>query len=343
MTLRPAVDRHRENAAESLRQALDLIRPRALTVSLLRGTGILLRLLLKAMRAGFRKATSPPAPKRPPAKASVTKSDTPPGDAQEAGEEPAAEPSGRRARAGGDRLQNAALTLLVLLVAAGALKSVGSALLYLLRPYATIVVTVLTLVWFAAALTADAVTRPEVDHDEAAGEDPTEDDQEDADDEPEGAEEGDVEKEPQAAPPWPVQRDLLRKFVEHRVTAGASGFREGVKGRGARVDDLLAEQQQHGGLIGLDRKGMIALLEKAGITVREQMKFSVHEDTPAGLKWKPKNVPGVHIEDLAKDLGRNPNLPGHLVPDLTPGAPPLLAEKTPENVIPIPLARASGE
>ncbi|MXM66779.1 hypothetical protein GR925_25940 [Streptomyces sp. HUCO-GS316] len=333
---------------QGLHQARDLIQPRALAVSLLRGSWVLLRLLLIAARTGMRKATSStaapaaaPARKGPPAKVSVTKTDAPPSDSedadQEAGEEPPAKPRtgkvAQAARRGGDGLQNAALALVVLLVAGGFLSSLGAALLYLLRPYMTIVVTVLTLTWFLAALTADAVTRPEVDHDEDAGEYPTEEEPEDVEEEPE-----DVEEIPQEDP-WPAQRELLRAFVEDRVTAGAAGHTKGVKGRGARLDDLLAEQQANGGLIGLDRNAFRDLLERAGITIREQMKFRVLEDTENGPKWRQKTPPGVHIEDLARDLGRTPRLPAHLVPDLTPTPARIPAQDSP----PIPLPRAAGE
>ncbi|TFV33171.1 hypothetical protein E4K10_30285 [Streptomyces sp. T1317-0309] len=60
---------------------------------------------------------------------------------------------------------------------------------------------------------------------------------------------------------------------------------------------------------------MTGLLERCGITVREQMKFRVG--------GKQKNTPGVHIEDLARDLGHAPRLPAHLVPDLTPTPTPV--------------------
>lgn len=341
----------------AVRQALDLIQPRALGWSFLRGSWVLLCLLAGLIRSGLRRATSstaapaapPPAPKGPPAKVSIRKTDAPPAegeeDAEEAGEEPPAKTvKGKAAkvaaaaRAGGDSLQNGALLIIVLLVIGGGLSSVTAALLYLLRPYMTIVGSALILIWFFAALTADAVTRPEDDHEEDAGEDLHEEET--------GEDVEEVEADAPETPaedPWPAQRDLLRKYVEHRVTACASGLKQGLKGRGARVDDLLAEQQENGGLIGFDRKAMITLLEKAGIRVREQMKFRVQEETEAGWKWVQKNVPGVHIQDLAEDLGRNPNMPAHLVPDHAPGAPPVLPEETPRNVVPIPLARAAGE
>lgn len=358
MSLRAKVD---EYAGEGLRQALDLIQPRALLLGILRGTWVLLCLLLRLGRDGVRWATSPPAPaapapparKGPPPKVSVSKEDGPPPAGQEggeeggeeAGEEPPAKPPkaqtyrpAQAARAAGGWLQNAALTALVLIVEGGSLSSVAAVLVYLLRPYATIITSVLTLLWITAALTADAITRPVNDHDEDAGEEPVDEDLEDPSDE--------VDEDPEETEqedPWPTTRELLRTFVEHRVTACASGLKDGVKGRGARVDDLLTEQQENGGLIGYDRKAMITLLGMAGITVRDQMKFRVREDLEEVEKWTGTNVPGVHIEDLAQNLGRTPRLPSHLVPDHAPGAPPVLAEESPRNVIPIPLARAAGE
>lgn len=334
----------------SVRQVLDLLQPRTLAVSLARGTWILLRLLVQLLRAGLRKAvggTAPAAPKGPPPKVNVRKTTAPPaeaGDAEGAGEEPPARPAPART----DRLQNAALTLVVLVVAAGALRSVGAAVLYLLRPYMTLVVAAGTLAWFAAALTADAVTRPRNDHENAAGEegqeqepgdveDDTEDDQED--------EEDDVEDEEDD--PWPAQEKLLVKYVEQRVATVAAGKSEHVKGRGARVIDLLTEQQENGGLIGLDQKAMIDLLEKAGIPYREQMKFRVLTTTPNGTKWAQKNNPGVHVEDMTKYLSRRPQLPPHLIADLTPNQHPVPAlvavpDPAPETP-PIPLQRAAGE
>ncbi|MEU3036530.1 hypothetical protein [Streptomyces griseoaurantiacus] len=88
---------------------------------------------------------------------------------------------------------------------------------------------------------------------------------------------------------------------------------------------MLVELQQMGALPGMDRKGFVELLKKAGITVRDQMSFKVLEETPEGPKWKKKTPPpGIHVDDLAQDLGRTPVLPPHLVPDLTPGAPPVV-------------------
>lgn len=353
MSLRTKID---EYAGEGLRQALDLIQPRALLLGVLRGTWVLLCLLLRLGRDGVRWATSSPAPaapapparKGPPPKVSISKEDGPPPAGQEGGEEAGEEPPAsppkvqtprpaQAVRAAGGWLQNAALTALVLIVAGGSLSSVAAVLVYLLRPYATIITSVLTLLWIVAALTADAVTRPVNDHDEDSGEEDLDEDAEESEEDPEEADEDPEETEP--VDPWPAQRELLRTFVEHRVAAGARNHTEGVKGRGARVDDLLAEQQANGGLIGIDRNAFEELLTKAGITFRDQMKFRVLEDGKEGPEWVKKNCHGVHVEDLARDLGYTPRLPAHLVTDHTPGLALVPAQESP----PIPLPRAAGE
>ncbi|MFD7900532.1 hypothetical protein [Streptomyces sp. NPDC059743] len=118
------------------------------------------------------------------------------------------------------------------------------------------------------------------------------------------------EESPVPSTPWEVVRD----YVEGAVAAGAAGFAD-AKGRGARVDDLLLGLQGEGlASAGWDRKAAITFLEGAGITVREQMKFR--------LAGRQKNHPGVHIDDLADNLGHRPRLPAHLVPDITPQPAP---------------------
>ncbi|MFM9590745.1 hypothetical protein ACKI16_29585 [Streptomyces scabiei] len=344
-------------ALPGLREALDLLQPRTLCTSLLRGSWVLARLLARLLLAGLRRATSPAAPparKGPPAKVDVRKTDGPP-DAEEGESAPAGKPTTGKAaaaaRAGGDRLQQAGMSLLVCLVAGAALSSVGGVLLHLLRPYMPVVTAVLVVTWFAAALTADAITHPKNDHE--TGEEPAEEQPDDTEEEtPDGQDEDDLvdheeEDQEEDVDPWPAQEKLLVKFVEQRVAATAGGYSENIRGRGARVIDLLTEQQENGGLIGLDQKDLIELLEKAGITVREQMKFRVLTDTPDGVKWVQKNNPGVHVVDLTKCLRRRPCLPPHLVADLTLNQPPVPAlvavpDPAPETP-PIPLQRAAGE
>lgn len=178
---------------------------------------------------------------------------------------------------------------------------------------------------------------PGVDHEKVAGEEPQGTDL--------AGEDGDDAEAKEAR--WNAVRESLRLFVEQEVAAGHAGYIEGVKGKGASVDHLLAKQQSNGGLPGMERKGMIALLEEVGIPVREQMKFRVLEGAPTGPKWKEKNVPGVHFDDLAKALGRAPRLPAHLVPDNTPGAPPIVGPQSGPESAPIlaqiPTSRAAGE
>ncbi|MEU9744860.1 hypothetical protein [Streptomyces niveus] len=124
------------------------------------------------------------------------------------------------------------------------------------------------------------------------------------------------EEPPAPSTPW----EAVREFVEGAVAAGAAGFAD-AKGRGARVDDLLLGLQGKGlAGAGWDRKAAIVFLESAGITVREQMKFR--------LAGRQKNHPGVHIDDLADDLGHRPRLPAHLVPDITPQPTPRNAPPT---------------
>lgn len=220
-----------------------------------------------------------------------------------------------------------------------------------IAPYAWWLVLAVIVGWCLAAVAfapeGDADT-PENDHEKLAGERPQGDLEEDPGDEFEddGEEAPENDEEAKEAR-WIAVQESLRTFVEDQVAAGAAGHVKGVRGKGARVDDLLAAQQAQGALPGMERKGMIELLEMAGITVREQMKFRVLEATPTGPKWKPKNVPGVHLEDLAQTLGRTPRLPARLVPDLTPGAAPALApdtgpESAPESAH-IPAARQAGE
>ncbi|MGW2951561.1 hypothetical protein [Streptomyces eurythermus] len=207
-------------------------------------------------------------------------------------------------------------------------------------PYAGWVILALVAGW--CLLAAAFAPEPEAEEGEAT----TEGDHEQAagEEREESAEEGESEEDEEGQEArWQEERNKLRQFVEQRVAAGASGHTENVKGRGARVDDLLAEQQQRGALPGMQRKGMIEHLEMAGITVREQMSFRVYEETSTGWKWVKKNVPGVHVEDLTEDLGRIPRLPAHLVPDLTPGAPSILSQETDPESDPIPAAQAAGE
>ncbi|MCX4458529.1 hypothetical protein OOK58_42205 [Streptomyces sp. NBC_01728] len=322
----------------AVREVLQVIQPRALAWGFLRGSWILLCLIWRSLATALKLAVSRPA--APPAKPKTAKADAEE-DAEDAEVEEKAKPKAAPTRPVGNFTDQLGLAILAIVVGCGALSMVGTVLLYLLRPYMTIVATVLVLGWFAAALTADLVTRPENDHEKLAGEEPQGDAPEEA--EEEGPEDDEEAREAR----WQAAQERLRTFVEHQVAATAGGYVEGIKGRGARVDDLLAEQQENGGLPGMERKGLMELLEMAGITVREQMKFRVLEETSAGWKWKQKNVPGVHVEDLAEDIGRTPRLPAHLVPSLDPSgapiSPPDPASIPAQETPPIPAARTAGE
>ncbi|MER7739990.1 hypothetical protein ABTX34_17020 [Streptomyces sp. NPDC096538] len=224
----------------------------------------------------------------------------------------------------GDMLERLVLGLLVVAIGGSALAGALGAVWLALAPYAAWAVAGLILAWCLAAMSFAAKATAE-------------DDQETAGEEPQGDGENTPEEEPEEAAEasWQDAKEKLRAFVEQRAAAGAAGHLEGVKGKGIRIDDLLAEQQRNGALLGVGRSGMIELLQRTGITVRTQMSFRVLEATGNGQEWTKKNVPGVHVEDLAKDLQRTPHLPPHLVPDLTPTPP----QESPT----IPAPRKAGE
>ncbi|PWI16019.1 hypothetical protein DI272_18985 [Streptomyces sp. Act143] len=331
----------REQLAGAVRQVLDLVEPRALGWSLLRGTGIILLWIPGALLALLKRATVTSAPAaKPPASSGTGKDDAGKDGKSEAARSGSSKGKGKKktkkatkvptAAAKSNWLDQAGLAVLVCAVGVGALMGVGKALVAVLRPYSGIVAAVAVLVWFFGALTADALNRPENDHDESAGEQDQEDEEEAAEEaEPEGDEEAREAR-------WQAARERLRIFVEHRVAATAQGHVKGIRGKGSRVDDLLAEQQENGGLPGMDRKGMIELLGMAGITVRDQMSFRVLETTETGETWVKKNVPGVHVEDLTKDLGRRPNIPAHLVPSLDPSGTPISPPDPTQDSGPVP-------
>ncbi|MEU7323360.1 hypothetical protein ABZ682_22835 [Streptomyces griseoviridis] len=209
-----------------------------------------------------------------------------------------------------------------------------------IAPYSRWIAVAVVVGWCLAAAAfapdedADTI---ENDHEKLAGENPQED----------TPEEVDEERQQQKGEPWPVARDRLLRFVEERVASGAGGHNSKVKGKGARLDDLLAELQENNALQSMDRKGFMVLLDTADIPYREQMKFRVFEETGAGAEWKQKNVPGVHADDLAKHLGRPPRLPACLVPSFGPEGTPIsppdsTLTSAPESVA-IPTARTPGE
>ncbi|MFF0092740.1 hypothetical protein ACFYSF_22645 [Streptomyces canus] len=333
---------------DGLRETLDIVQPRTLVRDFFTGSWILVKLLWGLLVRAWRAASTKRSPEAAP-KVDLQKTGEAPEESD--GEQPA--PADAKAKASGAVRSGAALVEqiliggLIVVVATGGLGVVGSVALYFLNPYLKTIGTVsgmvLTTSWAIAALVLGAADRPANDHEKSAGE------------QPQGEASDEAVEAPPAPEAWEIVQKRLLVFVEQRVAAGAAGHTEGVKGRGASVDDLLAEQQENGGLPGMGRQGMIALLEEAGITVREQMKFRVLEETPSGPKWKQRNIPGVHVEDLTHDLKRPPRLPPHLVPAIdpsgTPISPPDPARIPAENypTIPaqdeaqIPAARAAGE
>jgi hypothetical protein len=289
---------------------------RAFAAAVATGSGVLVRWFAGAAWEGVRAASKPQG-----------------ADAASEGEETAP------ARGGiGDIVEQLVMGVFVVVFAFTLVGGVLGALWVYAASYVGWVVLALVVGWCLLA----AAFAPEPGNEEEEEEDTTEGDHEkSAGEEPqEDAEEGEPEDDEEAREArWQDVQEKLRQFVEQRVAAGAANRTPNVKGRGARVDDLLAEQQQLGALPGMERKGMIELLGMAGITVREQMSFRVYEETATGSKWVKKNVPGVHVDDLTEDLGYRPRLPAHLVPDLTPGAPPVSAPGS----APIRAARAAGE
>ncbi|MFE7933385.1 hypothetical protein ACFU6S_32630 [Streptomyces sp. NPDC057456] len=286
----------------------------------LRGTPVLLGIILRAAGRGLRAAAQKSAAPAPAAKPEGEK--TAPAVEGQAGEEdakhaeqaPAGSPwkRGKQApakaapakheaavpagRSLGDLAEMAGIgfLVLVLVVVFGgmALGALGS----LLAPYTSGVVLVIVVGWcFAAVMVA-----PRADEVLDEGEDdevPAENDHEMAG------------EEPQEADPWPALCEVIRQCTEHEAAAGAAGYRD-YRGRGVRLDDLVVVLQGAGVAEAVDRKSLITLLDRAGIPHREQIKFR--------LNGKQKPSPGVHVEDLPKVLGYRPRLPAHLVPDNTP-------------------------
>ena len=220
-------------------------------------------------------------------------------------------------RFSGERL---ALGGIIIAVALSALGTIGAALAHLLAPYRLWIIPVLITGWCLAA----AAVAPEPEKQE----DDTEDDQEN-----EAGEEG--EESPDEAGQWAERKAAIVKFVEQEVAAGAARHLE-AKGRGATVDHLLARMQEKRPLSGWDRRRILDVLDQTGIPYREQMAFTIDGER--------KNLPGVHVEDLAELLGNSPRLPPHLVPDLTPDSPRIQASAPPPEWRPAgPAPEAPGE
>ncbi|MGA5202760.1 hypothetical protein [Streptomyces variegatus] len=214
---------------------------------------------------------------------------------------PAPAPAGKRA---GDLVDTAGIGFLVLVLVVAFGEMFLGYLGDLLAPYVGAIVLVLVVAWcVAAAIVAPRREEAPADEeedvlDEDRDEDPAENDHEKS-----------AGEEVQETDPWPAQREAIRAFVEVEVAAGNAGYRD-AKGKGAPVDALLVELQRRGSAQGWDRNAMLDLLDRAGITVRQQMKFRIG--------GRQKTPPGVHVDDLTDDLGFRPRLPAHLVPDITP-------------------------
>lgn len=299
-------------------------------------TGLILSALWRGVQAASRtQGTAAPQP-APTAKAAqpvkASKDDEPAEGTGEGGkEDEKAAPTGKAGDLGdtAERLAMGALVIgVVCIMATGVFAFVWS----FLAPYAGWIVLGLIVGWCLAAVHVapeldddedqEGDAAPVNDHENVAGEQPAED-----------APEVDPARE------WARRRSAIRHFVEGSVAAGAAGFRE-EKGRGASVDSLLAELQQKKPLPGWDRKRMIEFLELADIPVRDQVSFYVIEEVNGREKKVKKNVPGVHVDDLAKELGKTPSLPPQFVADITPGQPPYLTAVPPLVEAP---AEAAGE
>lgn len=270
----------------AVREVLDVLQPRRLLRDVCTGSAVLVRLILRGLLTALRAASS-----------NATAPQKIADDGQE--EKPADGTKTRAAtvvRSGSDRAEQLVTGILVVLVCGGAVGTLGGIVLVWLHPYLPLVTGTVGTGWIVAALIAanrdheDDHETTGNDHEVSAGEQDPEDD------------------------PWPAQREAIRGFVDQAVAAGAAGH-TAAKGRGAPVDDLLAALQERGAVPTYDRAAMTALLEQCGITVRDQMKFRIG--------GKQKNTPGVHIEDLSRDLGHAPRLSAHLVPDLTPTPTPV--------------------
>jgi len=343
----------RKTEEEELRKVLreEVLAPlKALVAAVASGSPVLARWIVATIWKALKAASRTQSSEAKPAAPAETQESRNKGEKSEKAEDdtPAASTARTTGPAGiGDVAERLAMGLFVAALGLSVLGGVLAGVWVYVAPYRGWIVAALIIAWCTGAVcfAPEEAAHTEDDHDENAGEQPEES--------PVG------ESGKPAGEPWEVIRDRLVRYVEERVAECAEGHREGLRGKGARVDDLLAEQQENGGLPGYDRKAMTVLLQRAGLTVRDQMKFHVLTVTPEGGKWRQQNVPGVHVDDLAKSLGRRVNLPPHLVPDKTPGprvisaskpatdSPPDSGGESAENESPdaavIPMPRAAGE
>lgn len=281
------------------------------------GSPVLVRRIATAAWAGVRAASQ--TRNTTPAKPAPKKADEPAADSGEGDggqEEKTAPPAKATPTAAGigDALEQLVMGALVVVVVCAGVGGLLTVVWAFAAPYAGWVVTGLIVAWcLAAAAVAPAV------EDESEDDTPVNDHEN-----PTGEQDQEGAPETDPAADWARRRMGIRRFVEEAVAAGAAGYRE-EKGRGATVDSLLAELQEKTPLPGWDRKRMIEFLELADIPVREQVSFYVTQEVNGREKKVKKNVPAVHVEDLAKELGKTPALPPRFVADITPGQHPHLA------------------
>lgn len=296
---------------------------KALGAAIVTGSPVLAGRIATAAWAGVRAASqtrNTAAAKPVPKKADLRKGDEPAadsGEGDEGQEEKAAPPAKATATAAGigDALEQLVMGALVIVVACAGAGGLLTVAWSFAAPYAGWVFLGLIVAWcLAAAAVAPAVEdedTPVNDHENPAGEQ---------------GQEHTPEADPTAD--WARRRMAIRRFTEGAVAAGAAGYRN-EQGRGATVDSMLAELQEKTPLPGWDRKRMIEFLELAGIPVREQVSFYVSQEVNGREKKVKKNLPAVHVEDLAKELGKTPSLPPQFVPETTPGQHPYLASVPP--------------
>lgn len=300
---------------------------KALGAAIVTGSPVLARRIATAAWAGVRAASqtrNTTAAKPVPKKADLRKGDEPAadsGEGDEGQEEKAAPPAKATATAAGigDALEQLVMGALVIVVACAGAGGLLTVAWSFAAPYAGWVFLGLIVAWcLAAAAVAPAVEDEDEDEDTPVN-----------DHENPAGEQG-QEHAPETNPTadWTRRRMAIRRFVEEAVAAGAAGYRN-EQGRGATVDSMLAELQEKTPLPGWDRKRMIEYLELAGIPVREQVSFYVTQEVNGREKKVKKNLPAVHVEDLAKELGKTPSLPARFVPETTPGQHPHLASVPP--------------
>lgn len=268
------------------------------------GSPVLVRLIIVGLWQALRKASggSGAAEGAAPAPAKTATVDMTKDAAAAEGETPApaeaAKPTSKgkaKAAAGASFFEQLGIGALIVACCVGALGSLGPLALYLLAPYRWWALLAVVVGW---CLTAAAVAPKDEDE-----EDPNGNDHET------GA--GETPVDPAAAAQeWERQKAAIWTFAEQATAAGAAGHYP-LKGKGVSVDYLLDLLQERQPLPGWGRKEMIDFLDLVDIPMRDQISFR--------LNAEKKTPPGVHLDDMAKALGRRPLLDPRLVPNITPG------------------------